>query len=262
MGVVFLTSCGSKKCAKNAEIWRTIRRKYAIIISSSAWSLLSASPVFEKQYPPNPELTLTRLSLRSRLHDGAAKNPCQQGLGSKFAGQVTRIVGRPKKKEENMVTSSRVEKLVEKLERGISKTIEFYETLDQNKWEYSISGEDRSWTAKELVGHFIASEGYLVRIAQDIATGGKGAPIETDIDKINREDLEKFPELPTSELLNLLKETREKTVKWVRELEDEILDLEGHHPTLGTSTVETVIFSIYAHQLLHMREAVPNLKGK
>lgn len=161
-----------------------------------------------------------------------------------------------------MMTSSRVEKLIEKLERGISKSIEFFEDLNQGKWEQAVSDEDTAWTAKELVGHFITSEEYLLRIAEDIASGGAGAPKETDIDQVNQEDVEKFPELPTSELLNILKATRENTVKWVSELDDEILDLEGHHPTLGTSTVETVIFSIYAHQLLHMREAVPNLKGK
>ena len=41
-----------------------------------------------------PRSNLTRLSLHSRLRDGAAKNPCQQGFYFKFAGQVTPILGR------------------------------------------------------------------------------------------------------------------------------------------------------------------------
>ena len=41
-----------------------------------------------KEWPPNPALTLTRLSLRSRLREGAAKNPCQQGFGSQSPGRL------------------------------------------------------------------------------------------------------------------------------------------------------------------------------
>jgi hypothetical protein len=37
---------------------------------------------------PNPALTLTRLSLRSRLREGAAKNPCQRGFGSFSPGRL------------------------------------------------------------------------------------------------------------------------------------------------------------------------------
>ena len=157
---------------------------------------------------------------------------------------------------------SRVVELIEKLDRGIAKTTEFFEALDHDKWDQQISDEDGAWTVKELVGHFVTSEDYLLKIAKDIASGGEGAPRDTNIDKINQEDVNKFPKLPLGDLLNLLIDTRRKTVEWVQELDEATLDMIGYHPTLGTSNVETVIFSIYAHQLLHMREVVPRLKEK
>ena len=40
-----------------------------------------------------PRVNLTRLSLRSRLREGAAKNPCQPGRGSQITGQVTPMLG-------------------------------------------------------------------------------------------------------------------------------------------------------------------------
>lgn len=160
------------------------------------------------------------------------------------------------------MTSLRAEKLIEKLDRGLTKTIQFFETLDHSKWSHRISNTDEAWTTKELVGHFITSEDYLLRIAVDIASGGEGAPKNIEIDKINHEDIRRFPHLPVGDLLNLLVETRRETISWVREIDDTTLDMIGHHPTLGPSNVETVVFSIYAHQLLHMRETVRNLKGK
>jgi hypothetical protein len=45
--------------------------------------------IFPKQgVQLNPALTLTRLSLRSRLHEGAAKSHCQQSLRSKSPGRM------------------------------------------------------------------------------------------------------------------------------------------------------------------------------
>ena len=108
--------------------------------------------------------------------------------------------------------SERVEKLVEKLERGLSKSVEFFEVLDQNRWENLISDEEEAWTIRDLVGHFITSEGYLLRIAQDIASGGEGAQKKLDIDKQNQEDVENFPRLSKSDLLSQLKETRKETI--------------------------------------------------
>lgn len=158
------------------------------------------------------------------------------------------------------MTIERVEKLVEKLERGVTKSVKFFEALDQNRWENLISDEEGAWTIRDLVGHFITSEGFLLKIAKDIASGGEGAPKSLDIDKQNQDDVEHFPRLSKSDLLSRLKETRKETIGWVRELNEITLDRQGRHPTLGISNVETVIYSIYAHQLLHMREIIPKFK--
>jgi hypothetical protein len=49
---------------------------------------------------PNPALTLTRLLLRSRLHEGRAPNALLAQSRVAIAGQVTRIVGRKKVERE------------------------------------------------------------------------------------------------------------------------------------------------------------------
>ena len=156
--------------------------------------------------------------------------------------------------------NSRAEKLVEKLSRGVSKSLEIFHSLEPEKWDQPIFEEAESWNLKELIAHFIYSEEHLFAIAQDIALGGEGTPAGIDIDVFNQEQMEKFRHLSIDELLAMLSDVREATIEWVSRLEDYAFESVGRHPVLGESNVETVIFSIYAHQLLHMRETAPKLR--
>jgi len=158
------------------------------------------------------------------------------------------------------MTNSRSEKLLAKLTRGVSKSLEIFRSIEPERWDQPIFEEADSWTLKDLVAHFIYSEENLFSIAQDIATGGEGFPPGIDIDTFNREEMPKFHPLSIEELLNRLSDVRETTIEWVKGLEELELDKVGSHPVLGESNVETVIFSIYAHQLLHMRETAPKLR--
>ena len=150
--------------------------------------------------------------------------------------------------------SKRIEKMSARLERGLHKTNEILDSLEQDGWRGPIEGESDGWTVKDLVAHFIVSEEHLLMIAKDIAAGGEGAPEDIDIDAFNEDQIGRQPDRTPDELQALLGDARETTIAWVAEQDDETLDRLGRHPTLGDSSVETIIFSIYAHQLLHMRE--------
>ena len=150
--------------------------------------------------------------------------------------------------------SKRIEKMSARLERGLHKTNEILDSLEQDGWRGPIEGESDGWTVKDLVAHFIVSEEHLLMIAKDIAAGGEGAPEDIDIDAFNKDQIGRQPDRTPDELQVLLGDVREMTIAWVAVQDDETLDRVGRHPTLGDSSVETIIFSIYAHQLLHMRE--------
>jgi hypothetical protein len=150
--------------------------------------------------------------------------------------------------------------LIKKLERGLNKSSQFFESLEQNRWSERVSAGLEAWTVKQLVWHFIFSEQALLKIAQDISSGGPGVSEGYDIDAFNQEEMNEFPQLSIDQLMALLVDTRKTTLDWVHTLDESILEMTGGHPTMGHSNVETLIFSIYAHQLLHMREVVPYLK--
>lgn len=154
----------------------------------------------------------------------------------------------------------RIEKLIARLERGLNKSNEILDAIDYDGWQEPVDGETDGWTVMDLVVHFIVSEEHLLMIAKDIAVGGEGVSEDIDIDAFNEDQLARQPDRTPDELQAILGDVRETTIAWVTEQDDETLDRVGRHPTLGESSVETIIFSIYAHQLLHMRELPPKLK--
>ena len=154
----------------------------------------------------------------------------------------------------------RIEKLITRLERGFNKSNEILDALDHDGWQEPVEGETDGWTGKDLVAHFIVSEEHLLMIAKDIAAGGEGVSEDIDIDAFNEDQLARQPDRTPGELQAFLRDVRATTIAWVAEQDDETLDRIGRHPTLGDSSVETIIFSIYGHQLLHMRELTTKLK--
>lgn len=157
--------------------------------------------------------------------------------------------------------SPRAEILVEKLSRGLSKSIEVFRSVDPSMWEKPVFDDPAAWSLKDLLAHFIYSEENLLAVAQDIASGGEGFPQGIDIDEYNAKEVEKLRHYSKDELLEMLEEIRKATINWVSAQNDSDLDQVGMHPVLGPSNVETVVYSIYAHQLLHMRELAPKLRN-
>jgi len=81
-----------------------------------------------------------------------------------------------------------------------------------------------------------------------------GLPDGFNLDAFNAEELTRFVGQSPQALLSALDDARQRTIDWVRTLDESQLDSIGRHPTLGDVTLETTLLSIYGHQLLHMRE--------
>ena len=148
----------------------------------------------------------------------------------------------------------RVESLIAKLEKGRSKTLQTLRSLDHDQWARIIYAEPLVWKVRDLAAHLLSSEENLLELAQNVASGGQGAPAGFDYDAFNAQEQQRLQNKSPEELLRALDEARRATLEWVRTLEDERLDLVGRHPALGEITLETMLTAIYGHQLLHMRD--------
>ncbi len=152
------------------------------------------------------------------------------------------------------MSSPRVNALVARLEKGGQKTRETFSRLTPQQWQQPVYTEPGVWTPRHLLAHFLSAELHLLPLCQDIAAGGKGAPEDFDINGFNAQEQQRLAPCSAEELTAQLDAARRKTLDWIQTLTDEQLDYAGNHPALGAVTLETLILSIYGHQLFHIRD--------
>jgi hypothetical protein len=158
------------------------------------------------------------------------------------------------------VTTSRSEILASKLEKGRQKTLDFFRSLNPEDWQKPLYHEPL-WQVRNLLVHFISAEKQLLVLAQDISEGDPGSPIDFDVNQFNADEQRRFEEKSLPDLLETLDQARDQTILWVRSLNDNQLDKVGRHPVLGEVSVETIIESIYGHQLMHMRDLLKQMRS-
>jgi hypothetical protein len=155
--------------------------------------------------------------------------------------------------------SERIDRLVARLEKGIEKTMAIFNAISPAQWEAVLYEEPYPWTVRDLLAHFVSAEEGLLQAAQDIAAGGPGAPEGFDYEGYNAAEQKRLAGLSPEKLLADLAAARQRTIEWVRSLQEEDLDRVGRHPALGEIDLETFINAIYGHQLLHMRDLMQAL---
>ncbi len=151
------------------------------------------------------------------------------------------------------MSQPRIEALIARLEKGRQKTHEFFSALTPEQWLQPVFSEP-GWTFRDLLAHFVSAEEMFVALVRDVLLGGVGIPDGFDLNAFNADEQQRFVGQSPQELLAALDQARQRTIDWVRTLDESQLDIIGRHPTLGDVTLETTLLSIYGHQLLHMRE--------
>jgi hypothetical protein len=152
------------------------------------------------------------------------------------------------------MTSYRIQELQRKLERNKTLVQRTFTKVQPDGWNQTVYEKPALWTLRDLLAHFVSSEEMLLRLSQDVAGGGRGAPEGFDYDAFNREEVVKHCSRTPEELLRMFGEAREATLAWTGSLTEGALDRKGLHPALGEVTVEEILSAIHGHILLHMRE--------
>jgi hypothetical protein len=151
------------------------------------------------------------------------------------------------------MTDPRADALAARLEKGRQKTLEIFDALTPEQWRQTLY-TDPTWQVRQLLVHFVSTEIQLLALAQDVAAGGAGAPADFDYDVFNADEQTRLEGLSLPELRSMLVQARGQTIAWVRTLNAAQLDRVGFHPALGRVNLETLVLSMYGHQLLHMRD--------
>jgi len=125
--------------------------------------------------------------------------------------------------------------------------------LTPEQWQQVVYPEP-VWRVRDLLAHFVSAEESLLTLVQEVAAGGTGLPDSFDLDAFNQEAVSRLAGQSPQDLLLALDKARQRTIDWVRTLDESQLDRLGRHPALGEVTLETMIKAIYGHQLFHMRD--------
>ena len=148
----------------------------------------------------------------------------------------------------------RIDELVARLRKGGRKTEEILGNLSDEQWQMVLYERPPAWTVRDLLAHFLSAEEGLLRIIQDVAASGPGAPEDFDYNAYNASEQVRLAGIPPHQLLADLAAAREVTITWAAELDGADLDKAGRHPALGEVTLEVFLNAIYGHQLMHMRD--------
>ena len=146
------------------------------------------------------------------------------------------------------------------MEKGRLKTNEILAALQPQQWQVIVY-PDPPWNVRSLVAHLLSAEQELLALAKSIAEGDPGAPRGFDINGFNASEQQRLADVAPGSLMNQLDKARSETIAWVAALEEEQLKRKGRHPFLGKLPLETLIESIYGHQLLHMRDLLKVIKS-
>lgn len=144
--------------------------------------------------------------------------------------------------------------LSQRLYKEGQKTIEFFQALNSDHWGQIVYASGSHWSARDVLAHFVSSEGGFRLLVEDIVSGGKGTAEDFDIDDYNEDKVNALGGLPRAALMQRFVELRQITVDLVASLSQDDLVRSGRHPFLGVAPLADIIKLIYRHNQIHQRE--------
>jgi len=144
--------------------------------------------------------------------------------------------------------------LAEKLEFEGKRILSFFSGMTDAQWGMDVYTENAVWSVRDVLSHFVTSERGLVKLFDQIRSGGTGASDDFSIDRYNANQQEKTRGLLPSELIEQYKVVRANSIAWVLGLEESDLETTGRHPFLGQTTLREMIKMLYLHNRIHYRD--------
>lgn len=147
-----------------------------------------------------------------------------------------------------------VTRLVERLVQEGDRTHAFFSKLRGGDWSKEVYSEGATWTAKQVLAHFVAAEKGVTRLIVNILEGGSGAPEDFSLDEYNQRKVRELDIKTPDELLEEFSRARRDTVQIVQDLTSPDLERMGRHPFLGVTRLVDIIKMMYRHNQIHQRD--------
>lgn len=134
------------------------------------------------------------------------------------------------------------------------KTLGFFSTLPRDLWEIQVYTEGTRWRIRQVLAHFVSTERIYQHYLADVLEGGKGAPLDMDIDQFNEAEVARLGSQAVDDLLVSFREAREETLRLTGAMEEGDLLKTAVHPWFGERTLGWYLKLIYRHNNLHLQD--------
>ena len=134
------------------------------------------------------------------------------------------------------------------------KTLAYLSTLSHDQWEIPVYTEGARWRIRQILAHFISTERIYQLYLKDVLRGGRGAPLDLDIDQFNEAEVAKLGSQAVEDLLKSFRAARVETLQITGAMDEGDLLKTAVHPWFGERTLGWFLKLIYRHNNLHLQD--------
>lgn len=142
------------------------------------------------------------------------------------------------------------------------KATGFMLQLLPDQMDVKVYEDGAEWTVREVCLHIVEVEGSVMRLIENVLSGGEGVPKDFDLDRYNESKVKKIGHLSREEIVEKFSDLRAETIRKIEELKQEDFDMVGRHAFLGKSTVKEMFRMMNVNINLHIRDIKRVLQDK
>lgn len=146
--------------------------------------------------------------------------------------------------------------IMEKLAATRADLVRVARDLDGESWTHPVysHGEEKEWSAMDLLRHLVWAEGGMLRLMRQIRAGEEGVPADFDLDRYNAAGIGKLKEELPADLLLRLEQNRNDLLAFVSTLEEGDWEKRGRHGSLRIMTIQEILEMVADHEAQHLAD--------
>jgi uncharacterized damage-inducible protein DinB len=122
------------------------------------------------------------------------------------------------------------------------------------RWDTQVYSDGAQWTVKQLAIHLMLSDKGQTRNIQSIAQGGEGVPADFDLQRYNKNSVEKRAEISVDEIRSALAASRAERDAWLDTLDDATLEKKGRHASMRILSIAEILDVMANHERTHAED--------
>lgn len=144
--------------------------------------------------------------------------------------------------------------LKQKLSQNRTELETLLKSLTPEQWQTPVIEEGDTWTVLTIASHLAENEKGMSIHIHKTRQGKETVPEGFNVHEWNAGVNKRIGSPSPAELLDMMAQTRARTLAGLESIKDEEWGLKGRHPTQGLITIEQYFETIANHDLEHLTQ--------